>query len=417
MNVTSSRSQNRIGLRTHVVLIAAVAAMFVSVWAITTAAAQSTGRVTGVVINGTTDQPVSGVDVTLSRFEQVGPESVDISTTTDDSGRFEFNDLDTAQGFAYAVSTRYSRVLYSSGMILLSQVAEQDVEIRVYEPTRDESVIEVLARGIVLSDVNQDDGTFTLTDLNVISNDSARTFVGDDDGRALRFHIPGNAVQVTPRPGFDFSSSMIEDATLFTTSPVRPGTVNATVDYTMPYTGSLARFPIQSSYPVDVVRILVPADDSFGDVRVTTSGYGLTDEGVVDIDGSRYRVWTASGLAAGQTLTVTMANLPETLVVHSELRTRGPALIALVAVVMASGVTGIVVVRRGLHRPRPIVLPATVAGPLDERRAALSAQLRELEDAWEEGVIDESDYRHARRTILEDLRQISRQYRGIGDDE
>lgn len=381
------------------------------------ASAQTNGRVTGIVINGTTEQPVDGIEVTLSRFEQVGPESVDVTTTTDTSGRFEFGGLDTAKGCAYAVSARHNGVLYSTAMILLSQALEQEVELIVYESTTDDSVVSIQARGIVLSGIDIDEGTVTITDLSVISNASSRTYIGDDDGRTLRFNIPPNAVQVTPRPGYDFTNAMIEDATLFATSVLRPGVINATIDYTLPYADAVTRFPLETSYQVDIIRFLVPVSGSLSGVAVSTDGSPLADEGVVEIEGKQYHVWTADGLAPGDILDVSLVGLPETSVIHNELRTVAPALIAVSALVIASGVTGAVVVRRGLHRQRPVALSAQVAAPLDERRSELSAQLKELESRWSAGSVDEPEYRTERRMILEDLRRISRQHRGLGDDE
>jgi 5-hydroxyisourate hydrolase-like protein (transthyretin family) len=379
--------------------------------------AQDDGRVRGTVVNGTTGEPAAGIDVTLSRFEQIGPDSVDVTTTTDSEGRFSFEGLSTDRGYVYAASTRYQRVLYSTGMILISQSSEQEVELRIHETTTNDTVITMQARGIVISNADADEGVLTVTDLSVVANNSSRTYIGDEDGRTLRLHVPGNAIQVTPRPGFDFTNAMIENATLFATSPLRPGPINATVDYTVPYTGSVARFPIQSSYPTDVVRILVPTSDDLGDITVDATGALLSDRGNIEIEGRRYHVWTVNGLSPGQTLNVSISGLPPTVVIHNELRTGAPALIAFSVLLMASGVTGVIVMRRGLHRQRPVLLSAPVAAPLDERRAELSENLRDLEARWNAGDVEESQYRLARRMILEDLRKISRQYRGLGDDE
>lgn len=378
---------------------------------------ETSGRVSGTVRNGTTGEIVRDVQVTLSRFERVGPESVDIIVTADAEGRFTFDGLDASDGFVFAASVRYQRVLYSTGMIRLSQEAEQDVEIVVYESTADDSTITMSARGIVVSAIDTDAGIVTITDLSVVANGSSRTFIGDDDGRTVRFHVPGNAIQVTPRGGFDFTNAMIEDATVFTVAPLRPGDVDATLEYTLPYAGRSVRFPIQASYPTDIVRILVPADAPFDDVILRVDGHGIIDEGIVGIESSDYHIWSISEVGAGQTIDVTISNLPATNVVHNELQPLLPGVIAFSVFALAAGLTGAVIVRRGLQKQRPVVIAQAPSATLDERRTELADHLRTLEARWSEGDLDESEYRLARTIILEDLRRISRQARGLGDDE
>ncbi|HUG15196.1 MAG TPA: hypothetical protein VMM78_09270 [Thermomicrobiales bacterium] len=417
MSTRTPHLESRSPARCFTLAAAAAALLAVMLFASLDARSAEDGRVTGVVINGTTEQPVSGVEVTISRFEQVGPASVDLTTTTDATGRFTFEGLDTSEGYVYAASTRHATVLYSTGMLLLSQSPQQEVEIRVFDATADQSVVTIQARGIIVSNIDAESGVITVTDLSVISNDSMRTYTGDDDGRTLRFHVPGDAIEVTPRPGFDFTTAMIEDATVFTTNPVRPGVESATLDYTIPYSGTFARILIQSSYRVETVRILAPASEELDGIGVAVQGGSLTEMGRIDIEGNQYHVWVVDGLRPGGTLDISLSGLPGAAVVHNELRSMAPALIALSFVVLATGITGAIVVRRGLHRRRPVVLQARVATPLDERRAELAEQLRALEALRLTGDIDEIEYRASRRPILEGLRIISRQYRGIGEDE
>jgi hypothetical protein len=75
------------------------------------------------------------------------------------------------------------------------------------------------------------------------------------------------------------------------------------------------------------------------------------------------------------------------------------------------------VIRRGLHHERPVVLAPALAVPVETRREQLVVELRQLESDWQGRSVAESDYRAARRAILEELRRISRQLRGVGEDE
>jgi hypothetical protein len=382
-----------------------------------TVAAETNGTISGTVINGTNGEPVSNIDVVLSRFASQSPDSVDISTTADDEGRFTFTDLDTSPGLVYAASVRHQRVLYSSGMLRFDREPTLATTLTVFDPTRDESVVEVQARGLIITDINGADGIVSVADAYILHNGSTYTFIGDDEGRSIRFTVPENTLEVTPLPGFDFSGVTLVDDVIHTSTPLRPGTVSATLQYQIPYSGTSLAIPLRADYPTSLLRVLLPVDDSTDPVTIAAQGTTLVDQGVVEIEGRPYHVWLAGQQSRGATLTLTMSNLPRTLVEPNVLRTKEPALLALLVVLLASGLTSAVVYRRGLHRPRPVTLAPAAAGSLDARREELSTELRALEDAWQAGTLDAAAYRAARRHILEGLRSISRQYRGLGDDE
>jgi 5-hydroxyisourate hydrolase-like protein (transthyretin family) len=416
MNTRNLCSRSRPRIATLTIIAAALALVsFLQFPAV--GSAETDGRVTGVVTNGTAGTPLANAEVVLSQFERQAPESVDITATTDSAGRFTFEGLDTAQGLVYAVSVRYERVLYSTGMIVLSEEPQQEIQLTVFETTRDESVVNIQARGVIIAGVDSEEGVVTVADVYVLHNPSTQTFIGDEEGRSIRFTIPENTLEVTPRSGFDFTGATVEDDVIYAASPLRPGTVNASLEYALPYSGTSVSIPLKANYPSGVVRVLLPVAAGLDEIQVTGAGSTLVDQGVLDIEGRQYRVWVAGEQTAGSTLTLHIGNLPRTSLERNELRTLEPALVALLAFVIACAVSGWVIVRRGLHRPRPIVLAPAAALPLAERRDELTQQLRELESDWQEQHVDEPAYRASRRAILEELRSISRQYRGIGDDE
>jgi hypothetical protein len=188
------------------------------------------------------------------------------------------------------------------------------------------------------------------------------------------------------------------------------------LDYAFRYTGTTIDVPLSVAYPTQAIQILVPTALDDAEIDIQADGVPLLDGGVVPINEREYRVWSASGLDSGSTFTLQISGLPRP---HStdQLSTIEPAIIAALALLAASCLTGWVIVSRGLHKPRPLVLAPAASAPLDVRREQLSAELRHLEVRWQAAEIDEDTYRTSRRAILEDLRRISRQYRGLGDDE
>jgi len=386
-------------------------------------AADTNGRISGTISNDTTGQPLAGATVTASRFDQqptggTMPQSVDVTTTTAGDGSYAFEGLDTADGLVYAISVTYEGVLYSSGMVQISATPEQTADIPVYETTTDQSTITLASRGLLLNSGDREPGAAMLTDVFSFETTGARTIVAGDDGRTLRFSVPPNAAEVGPRPGFDFGTPSLEGTTVYATSPLRPGTANpASFNYTLPYSGSSFETTVVADYPTDDFRILLPADAEGSGPRVSSESRQLLDNGIAQIGGQQYHVWSTGTLAAGESLSLRFVDLPRTSAAQRGLSTVEPAAIALVALLAAAGAAAWVVSRRRLLAPRPVTVAPVLAETLDVRRAALTDELRGLEAAHAAGNVDELDYQRSRRLILEDLRRISRAMRGIGDDE
>ncbi|MEX2314939.1 MAG: hypothetical protein WD628_04415 [Thermomicrobiales bacterium] len=380
------------------------------------AAAQDDGVVSGTVINETTGEPAAAIEVTISKFADQSGASEDTTTTTADDGSYRFESLDTSDGLAYAVSVRYADVLYGSSMILLSNDPRQESDIAVFETTTDQSVVSVATRGLIVSGVDRETGVFTVTDAYTFNVAGDMTVVEGNDGYSVRFPVPDNVAEITPRPGFNFGTARVEETSVLVTTPLKPGSTTASLDYAFLYTGTAIDVPLSAAYPTEAVQVLVPAGLDDAEIVVSADGTGLVDGGVVAISGRDYHVWSASDIDSGSTFTLQFSGLPRPPATE-RLHTVEPAIIAALALLAAAGITVWTVVSRGLHRPRPVVLAPAAAAPLDVRRERLSVELRLLEDSWQAAEIDEESYRTGRRAILEDLRSISRQYRGLGDDE
>ncbi len=386
-------------------------------------AADTNGRISGTITNGTTGQPLAGATVTASRFDQkpeggTMPQSVDVTTTTADDGSYAFTGLDTSDGLVYAISVTYQGILYSSGMVRINSTPEQTSDFAVYETTPDQSAVTLSSRGLLLNAIDKDTGAATITDVFSFDNTGNKTVVAGDDGRTLRFSIPPNAAEVGPRAGFDFGTPSLEGSTVFATSPLRPGAANpASFNYTIPYSGSSFEITIAADYPTDDLRILLPADGSGKGARVSSDSRQLLDNGVVPIGDQQYHVWSTGALSAGDSLALRFVDLPASSAANQPLRTIEPATIALIALIVAAGAAAWVISRRRLLEPRPVTVTPVLAETLDARRATLTDELRGLEAAHAAGGMDERQYQRSRRLILEDLRRISRAARGIGDDE
>ncbi|MFW6075099.1 MAG: carboxypeptidase-like regulatory domain-containing protein [Chloroflexota bacterium] len=372
------------------------------------------GIIQGQIINGTTDEPAAEITVTMSAFSG-GTFVTDSRRTTDSDGRFQFEDLVTDEGITYSIEASYEGIGFGSGQLSFEDESDEtlEVELTVYEPTRDPSVISIQERAFILSGINPEEGGINVLDVIVLELEGDQAFVANDDGRSVEFPVPRNAAQITPFPGadFDFGNASIEGATVYASSPLLPGQSTATLGYTIPYTGQRLPVELQAAYDADELRILIP--DQVNDV--TVAGGSLTPQGEETIGSQNYRLWTLENFSAGTRLNIAYENLPQSAVQPNTLSKLEPTIVSIIAILGATGVIAVIVTKRGLlSQPQSLAHePEFHADPND--RATLVEQLRALEAAHEQGAIDPAEYRRYRRVILEQLRHISHQQRNPDD--
>lgn len=370
----------------------------------TRSTAQENGTIRGTIINQTTGIPANETEVTLSVFTTDGLID-EHGTTTDGSGHFTFEGMDTADGIVFAASTTYGGVLYSSGMIRFQGTTEQTTEIRIYETTTDRSVVHVGTRGIVLSEIDPEVGEATLLDIYALQVEGNRTFVAGDTGRSLEFAVPRNAASVTPLPGFDFGTPVIENSIVYATSALRPDGGSAQLSYLVRYTGTRFSIETRNPYPTEIFRILVPVELTGASDSITVTANGFVDEGTATIGEREYRVWGVADLEAGSNARIAFESLPKSAFEPNELRVLEPAVLAGVALLGAAAFTTYLF-RRG--RLQPAAAPAAAPAELIiESRDELVVQLQELQDEYQNGLIDDDVYATERRALLVRIRDAS----------
>ncbi len=376
-------------------------------------AAQTEGIISGSVTNVTLGVPGSDLEVSLSRFTAEGFQE-EIPSNTDAEGNYQFDNLDTDPANVYATSVEYKNVLYASGMLRFNgESTAIEAEILVYETTTSSEDLHIQSKGFVLSAVDTENGETGLLDVSLLRLDGDLTIVPNDNGHTVEFPVPLNAREVTPLEGFNFGNTSIEGATVFASAPFIPGSQTATLAYTIPYTGTSVRLELDTAYQTEAVNILILDTLELG--SITVEGIGVVDEGRSQIGDQQYRVWSAPPMAEGSILNLAFRNLPESQVTANTLSKLEPIVLSVFVLIVAVGITLFIVYKRGLYRPRPTMLTPVLASTVEERRNRLIEELRTIEKAHEEDRIDEEEYWQYRTIILEQLRQISRQMRDIGD--
>jgi hypothetical protein len=377
------------------------------------------GAVFGVVINGTTGEPVPQIAVSLSTFAG-GTLQAGRKTITDAEGRFAFPELDTDPDAVYAVSVAFFGISYSTGRISFEAGSEGlDITLDVYEPTEDQSLVTIRSRGVILTDVEPVRGELGLLDIVVLEMTESRALVANDEGRTLSFPVPRNASRVTPLPGsgYDLQTATIEGATVFGTEPLLPGEATATLAYTLPYTGDRLSVELQAAYATDLFRILLPKEITDVERAVEVEAPGFAYAGEEEIGPQVYDVWIREGIQQGDRLRITYAQLTRSEIEPNTLNKLAPIIVAAFAIALALSVLVWLVRDRKLDRERPLVLVPELATSLASERSNLIEQLQALEMAFTNGRVDEPHYGEYRRAVLEQIRLVNRQMRGEGVED
>lgn len=375
------------------------------------ARAATDGVVTGTVTNATTNAPVQNATVTLARFaSQTSTESVDVTATTDVDGTFAFHDLDTADGFAYMAIVEYAGVTYRSGMLLLSASPTLAAELTVFDTTTDASVLSASSRGIIVTGIDAELGIMTVTDVTSFEVSGNRIYIGAEANRTAIFTVPADALQVSPRPGFDFGSPIIEGNVVFATGPIPPGMSTASINYELPYTGARRALDIVGDTPTAFLQVLLP--EALADGNLGLEGpTGLIGGDIIELGEASYARWAFPDLAQGDDVAITITGLPRPEIAQRSLRTLTPLIVAIAVVVCAAALT--IYALRSRRLSRADIVTGAGAGAeqttaLRIERERIANELRALEAAWQAGDVDEDRYRDERLLILQELRTAAR---------
>jgi hypothetical protein len=308
--------------------------------------------------------PVPGVRVVLHRVGRAVQGPID-SLRADGAGRFRFRfRADTAE--IYLLSARYGDIEYFSPPVH-TNAAPPDTAIRlvVYD-TSSTAPIGVAARHIVVPRAGSD-GTRSVLDLIVLENTGRVARVGPEASRpSWRMVLPPGAGEIQVGEG-DVSPDAIVRVgdTVNVLAPLAPGQKQISLEYGVtPTRGAIEFAAGPGGGPLN---LLVEERDA----RVSGAGLALADSQV--IEGRSFRRF--SGIVPpGGVVRLTLGGL----VASSALRWGLPALVALVAVVLAAAAW------RLLRRPRSA--PRPTAARLLDVLAALDARYagREAETAADE---------------------------------
>ncbi len=341
--------------------------------------------VEGVVVSGTAGgADMFGHVVTLHRVKSAGFE--DLTTLTDDSGAFRFENIEYEPSTGYGVSVRYQEAIYGVDLDM-SAGSPLPVTLTVYEATHDDTIISTGAASLLLAAADGSDQTVAALEILTLVNDSDKAYVpGSGVMELLRFGLPAGATDLsldTRLIGADFIQV---DRGFALLASVPPGEHEIMFSYRFPYGSDTVSLDKSYRYGAESLRILAPEEE------LTILAEGLGEPEAVTIGERKYRVLTADGLNRGDSISLVLDELP----------TRGPAdmvgnslsgvrfqyaaPIALSLLMVSLLVYG--AIWKGASRRAP----ASRIGVSNER-AIIFRMIADLTDTYESGDISDEEYR------------------------
>lgn len=381
--------------------------------------AQEVGILEGEVVNETPGGPTpgEGLAVTLHTLRN-GNELETRETTTDAEGRFRFEGLDRDPALEYWVEAVYEDAPYSSAMPVQFEADAETITatIPVYESSDDDSAVRLNSVHVIAESFGQ---VLRISEIHMFSNDGDRTFAGSGQGPSpgttVFIPLPANAVGVAFSEEDPAGRYVEAEGGVWDTEPVTPGSDTSLVflSYHLMVANQAAALERSFAYPVTAFNILATQPG------LTLQSGQLIDQGTQSFQGRDYAFFVANDLQAGEKLLLNFVvdeaaaassampeaesqAAPATTQPAGEgqqglLRTMG---IVLVCLALGAGV----VYPLAIKRPRAAVPVAAAPALSDPRRRRLLEELADLEDAHEEGRLDEADYEQRRAQIYESLR-------------
>ena len=348
--------------------------------------AQTESRtVEGVVVSGTAgESDMFGQIVTLHRVTAAGFD--DITTLTDDTGAFRFEDIEYDPSTRYGVSVRYQDAIYGTDLDM-STGSPPPVTLTVYEATHDDSIVSAGGVSLLLAAADSSDQTLAALEIITLVNRSDMAYVpGTGVMELLRFGLPPDATELsldTRLIGADFIQV---DRGFALLASVPPGEHEIMFSYRFPYQGETFTLDKSYRYGAESLRILAPKE------VVSISVEGLGEPESVMIGDRQYRVLEAEGLSRGESLSLELDGLPTPGVTDrvgnslSGIRFQYAAPVALGVLMIALLAYGAIWKTTGQRRESP-------TSETYSERAVIIRMISDLTDTYESGDISDEEYR------------------------
>ena len=221
------------------------------------------GSISGVVVNASHhDMAVPHVEVAL-RVKVDGQFVIAGETTTDDLGRFRFDDIPADPEYVYLAGANWQTVHYPGQRIQLS-ASQRDASVQLDVRDAVQTPDPLVVRRHEIS-IEREPDALKVTETLLVENPSPTTFVGlpkKEEGRAATFSlsIPSDFVRTTFHDEFFGRHFALIDGKLVTDVPWTPGEREVTFTYVVPDPTGDRVWERRLDLPTSALQVLVKSE-------------------------------------------------------------------------------------------------------------------------------------------------------------
>ena len=320
-----------------------------------------------------------------------------LESVTDSQGKFYFKDIYFDPDLTYGVSVNYGGALYGTD-IDLSQGSPKPLKVTIYEPITNDDVIDVTLSSTLFADVDTKDMMITALEIINIINRSDQTYVpGEEPMNLLRFGLPHDSRDLQVDTSLLGSGFIQVDRGFALMASVPPGKYEVMYTYKFPFTENQIDLNKTMRYGGESVRVLIPKELGY------LYSPNLDNAESITIGDSIYNLIKGQNISRDSKLTLRISNLPEPSlkdVINNRIDSVrfefvAPfALFILMICVLAVAIINKYKRQRGVSREDDSMINT-------ESRSMLLQMVSELEKEFDEGRIDDEEYK-TRRRMLED---------------
>jgi mono/diheme cytochrome c family protein len=357
------------------------------------------GVLRGQIINATTDQPVSGVEVQLHLLQ----DNAEIETRTaqaDDEGNYIFEQLPRDTLTEYMTEAEYQGVFYISqeAVNLTADNSETTLDLKVYDTTTYDPGIYITQLHYFISLGPED---IRIDQIFVLGNRGTETYLGQD-GQTFAFALPAVAEEISFFNDATGKRFLKTETGYVDTEPIIPGEEGASivVTYFVPHDGQGASLEIP--IPTEVAKVTALMEDK----GATLTSNRLQFSRNRQIQGKEFMLFSGQDIEADDTLVMQLADLDKISFEQSPATNTATSTntmldqTTLLGIVLGVGCLAIILV--------VVVYPTVRPQPEDTvaRRQKLIQMLACLDEKFDAGEFEETVYRQARTRYKKELIKV-----------
>ncbi len=351
----------------------------------------ATGEISGRLINGTTGEHVSGVEVILQKYEgeqEKGKEKA----VSDPTGRFQFSALDRRKGHSYRLQSVYKGVEYYSPVVMFDDQKQNiSLDMTVYETTASDEKISVIMHHVL---TERRDGALWVREMMVVENKDNRVFVGSrevgpDKKETLKISLPPKAQELELLRGL-MSCCVVDIADGFIdTMDIKPGKKEYLFAYKIDSGSSKVDLRKKVNLRTASLNFFIP------DKGLRAKGENIEYVGLIGEPGNQFLHYAAKELAKGSQVVVSLKGLPW-----------GKRFFKKIVPILGAALLGVGLAYPLIRRRKGSNGGETEAsdGPKgkltpEEERQDILVAIAELDDQFESGKIAQEEHDEKRRAL------------------